>query len=132
MKTRILVIDDEAEFSSMLKAQLESAGYFLVREENDERRAQTTAREFGPDLVLLDVMMPNLEGSEVAAIIRNDRHLRNIPVLFLTALVSEADAPEGSYTSGGHTFLPKSLPLAKLVECISSALNHGRPAVAAV
>ncbi len=132
MKTRILIIDDEPDFSSMLKAQLESAGYFLVQEENNEQHAVRAAREFGPDLVLLDVMMPNLEGSEVASMIRGDRNLRNTPILFLTALVSEDDAPAGSYTSGGNTFLPKSLPLAKLIECISATLNDRRPAAAGV
>lgn len=126
MKTRILLVDDEPEFSSMLRAHLESAGYFLVREENDEMQALTTAREFGPDLILLDVMMPRLEGSEVAAMVRLDRQLRDTPVLFLTALVSEADAPGGSYSSGGHTFLPKSLPIAKLIECITQTLTANR------
>jgi CheY-like chemotaxis protein len=132
MKTRILLIDDEPEFSSMLRAHLESAGYFLVREENDEMQALATAREFGPDLILLDVMMPRLEGSEVAAMVRKDRQLRETPILFLTALVSEADAPTGSYSSGGNTFLPKSLPIAKLIECITQTLAGSRPAALAV
>lgn len=132
MKTRILLIDDEPDFSSMLKAHLESAGYFLVREENDETHALTTAREFGPDLILLDVMMPRLEGSEVAGMMRKDRQLRDTPILFLTALVSEAEAPSGSYTSGGHTFLPKSLSIARLIECIGQALAVKHPAAVAV
>src|SRR4051794_27986921 len=117
MKTRILLIDDEPEYSSMLRAHLELAGYFLVQEENDETRALAAAREFGPDLIILDVMMPRLEGSEVAAMIRRDRQLCDTPVLFLTALVSEEDAPQGSYSSGGHVFLPKSMPMAKLIDC---------------
>ena len=132
MKTRILLIDDEPEFSSMLKAHLESAGYFIVCEENDETCAISTAREFGPDIILLDVMMPHLEGSEVAGMIRKDRQLRETPILFLTALVSEAEAPNGSYSSGGHVFLPKSLPTAKLIECINQALSATRTAVVAV
>src|SRR4051794_26976596 len=111
MKTRILLIDDEPEYTSMLRAHLESAGYFHVREKNNETHAITVAREFGPDIVLLDVMMPRLEGSEVAGLFRADRQLRDTPVLFLTALISEADAPKGSYSSGGHVFLPKSLPI---------------------
>jgi CheY-like chemotaxis protein len=130
MKTRILLVDDEPEFSSMLRAHLESAGYFLVHEENEETHALTTAREFGPDIILLDVMMPRLEGSEVAAMLRKDRQLRDTPVLFLTALVSEADAPGGSYSSGGNTFLPKSLPIAKLIECINATLAARQPAAA--
>ncbi len=128
MKTRILIVDDESEFSSMLKAQLEMAGYFEVAEENNETRAVRAAREFGPDVILLDMMMPNLEGSEVAAMIRADRHVRDIPILFLTALVSEADAPSGSYTSGGNTFLPKSSSMPNLIDCIGQAVQAARSA----
>jgi CheY-like chemotaxis protein len=128
MKTRILVVDDEPEFSSMLKASLESGGYFEVAEENNETHAVNTARVFGPDLILLDVMMPHLEGSEVATMIREDRQLKDTPVLFLTALVSEADAPTGSYSSGGNTFVPKSLPLDRLMECINQAIGERRAA----
>ena len=129
MKTRILVIDDEPEFSSMLRANLELAGYYQVLEENDEMRALATAREFEPDLILLDVMMPNMEGSEVASMIRADRNLRDTPLLFLTALVSEADAPNGTYNSGGNTFMPKSLPIPELMDCIVETLKESRNAV---
>ncbi|HET6252015.1 MAG TPA: response regulator [Tepidisphaeraceae bacterium] len=128
MKTRILIIDDEAEYSSMLKAHLESLGYYEVAEENDETRSLATAHEFGPDLILLDVMMPNLEGSEVAAMIRHDSQLHETPILFLTALVSESDAPCGSYRSGGNVFLPKSLPIDRLMECIGQTIAEGRGA----
>ena len=132
MKTRILVVDDESEFTSMLKANLELAGFYQVAEENNETRAVGTAREFGPHLILLDVMMPHLEGSEVATLIREDRHLRDTPVLFLTALVSEADAPNGSYNSGGNTFVPKSLSIDRLMECINQAISDRRGAEVAV
>ena len=89
------------------------------------------AREFGPDLVLLDVMMPRLEGSEVAAMIRADRQLHDVRrSFFLTSLVSEADAPGGSYISGGHVFLPKSLPIVRLIECINQSLAEQLPIAA--
>ena len=128
MKTRILVVDDEPEFSSMLKANLESAGYFDVAEENDANRAVTTAREFAPDVILLDIMMPDLEGNEVAAKIREDPLLRDTPLFFLTALISELDAPKGSYTSGGNTFVTKSLPVDRLVQFIKDVINERRRA----
>ena len=128
MKTRILIVDDEPDYSAMLKAHLESLGYYEVAEENNETRAVSAAREFRPDLILLDVMMPNLEGSEVAAKIRQDCQLRDTPILFLTSLVSEADAPCGSYRSGGNIFLPKSLPIDRLLDCISQAVADGTDA----
>lgn len=126
MKKRILVVDDESEFTSMLKLSLESHGYFEVREENDARNARAAAREFDPDLVVLDIMMPSMEGNEVAAALKADAMTRDVPVIFLTALVSREDAPTGSYSSGGHTFLPKDIRIEKLIRCIDEAITrHG-------
>jgi DNA-binding response OmpR family regulator len=132
MKTRILLIDDESDYTGMMKSRLESAGYFDVFEENDETRALKTAREFGPDIILLDVMMPHLDGSEVAEKFRADRLLCNVPVLFLTSLVSEDDAPDGACSNGGYTFLPKSLAIDKLIDCIGQAVNVSRRTPVAV
>ena len=126
MKTRILVVDDESEFTSMIKASLESAGYYVVAEENDEGRAVTTSREFGPDLILLDIMMPQIEGNEVAEMIRQHPELQNIPILFFSALISELDAPKGSYTSGGNTFVAKSLSIDRLMSCINDVVEDHR------
>jgi len=98
MKKRILVVDDEPDFTSMLRLTLESHGYFEVREENDADRARAAVREFDPDVVLLDIMMPGMEGSEVAAALKADPVTRDVPVIFLTALVSQADAPTGTTT----------------------------------
>ena len=123
MKTRILIIDDEADFSHWMKRNLEANGYFDVREENEPAQALAAAREFGPDVVLLDVMMPETEGSEVAARLQRDPFLRDVPVLFLTDLVSGREAPAGACSSGGRTFLPKSIPLAKLIACIDQRLR---------
>jgi two-component system OmpR family response regulator len=128
MKTRILVVDDEPDFTSLLKMSLEAAGYYEVREENDATCAVSAAREFGPDLIVLDVMMPDLDGSEVAALVRRDVLVRDTPLVFLTALICESDAPRGAYTSGGNTFLPKSLPLPKLLDCIEATLRDSRTA----
>ena len=130
MKTRIFVIDDESDFTQMLRASLEAAGYYHVGEENDASRAVEAARWFDPDLILLDVMMPHLEGSEVAAMLRADPVLCNTPVLFLTALVSSSEAACGSYSSGGHTFLPKDIRMDRLIDCIEQALAPEAVAVA--
>jgi CheY-like chemotaxis protein len=122
MKKRILVIDDEPDFTYMLKLSLESMGYYRVGVENEATRALRTAREFAPDLIVLDIMMPGLDGSEVAARIRTDPYLRDVPVLFMTALVSHREARGGSCSSGGQTFLPKTLGTGKLIECIEEKL----------
>jgi CheY-like chemotaxis protein len=130
MKTRILVVDDEPDFTHLLKVTLEAEGYYEVREENDAAAALSAAREFGPDLVVLDIMMPEMDGDEVAARLRNDPFLRDVPVIFMTALVSRQEAPEGTCQSGGQTFLPKDTPVDKLVECIEQKLQKSALAMA--
>jgi len=130
MKKRILVVDDEPEFTNVLRQSLESHGYYEVREENDAENARAAAREFDPDVVLLDIMMPEMEGSEVAAVLKQDPLTRDVPVIFLTALVSRDDAPTGSCSSGGHTFLPKDIRLEKLIRCIEDKIAHQQVAAA--
>ena len=124
MKKRILVVDDEPDFTNLLKLTLESHGYYEVREENDAEAARAAAREFDPDLVVLDIMMPQLDGSEVAAALKQDPMTREVPVIFLTALVSKEDAPMGTCSSGGHTFLPKDIRLEKLMRCIEDKIGQ--------
>ena len=128
MKKRILVVDDEPEFTNLLKLSLESHGYYEVREENDAEHARSAAREFDPDVVVLDIMMPDMEGNEVAAALKADPVTRDVPVIFLTALVSQADAPLGACSSGGHTFLPKDIRVDKLIRCIEDKISKGEAA----
>jgi putative two-component system response regulator len=131
MKKRILVVDDEPDFTNMLRLTLESHGYFEVREENDADHARAAAREFSTDVVLLDIMMPDMEGSEVAAALKADPVTRDVPIIFLTALVSQADAPTGTCSSGGHTFLPKDIRVDRLIRCIEDKIHQHDVAVAA-
>jgi CheY-like chemotaxis protein len=128
MKKRILVVDDEPDFTNMLRLTLESHGYYEVREENDAEAARAAAREFDPDLVVLDIMMPQLDGSEVAAALKQDPMTREVPVIFLTALVSREDAPMGTCSSGGQTFLPKNIRIEKLIACIEDKIGKAQPA----
>jgi len=132
MKKRILVVDDEPEFTNLLKLSLEAHGYYEVMEENDADNVRAAARAFDPDLVLLDIMMPDQDGSEVAAALKADPITRAVPIIFLTALVSSEDAGKGgaACTSGGNTFLPKHIRLDKLMHCIDEKLRHKEPVLA--
>src|SRR5437867_1699818 len=118
-KKRILIIDDEASFTRMVKLNLEKTGAFEVQEENRASCALAAAREFKPDLILLDVIMPSMDGGDVAAQIRNDRSLRGTPIVFLTATVSQREAGEGGLNSGGALFLAKPVSLETLINCIN-------------
>lgn len=86
-RTRILVVDDEAAMTRMVRRNLERTGRFEVREENHAKRAVEAALAFQPQLVLLDVLMPEMDGRQVADAMREQASLADVPVLFLSALV---------------------------------------------
>jgi DNA-binding response OmpR family regulator len=121
MKTRILIVDDESEFTHMLRVHLEADGYYEVQEENDATNALMAAREFEPDLIILDIMMPELEGSDVAAKFRETSQFARTPIIFMTALVT-GNETMGSTQPGCQTFLPKSTPTERLIDCIEEKL----------
>lgn len=119
---RILIIDDEASFTRMVRLNLEQTKRYVVREENRAPHAMTTAREFKPDLILLDVIMPGMDGGELANRIKADLAFKDVPVIFLTATVSKKEAADGVFT-GGYLFLPKPVGLKNLVECMENAFT---------
>src|SRR5690242_18348099 len=120
-KPRILIIDDNPGFTRAAKLVLEKTGGYLVCEENDAMKAHQTAQSFKPDLILLDIAMPQTDGGEVAARIESDPALHKIPVVFLTALVTETETKSGLRIEG-HSFLSKPISLAELIEGIEGNL----------
>jgi CheY-like chemotaxis protein len=122
-KPRILLVDDEESFTRV--TQLTLADYD-IEVENDSARALATARSFQPDLILLDVMMPNFDGGDVAAQIRADPDLKDVPVIFLTALVTQKESVRRP-VMGGYAFIAKPVTPEKLAENIEKYLgNAGR------
>ena len=98
---RILVVDDEAAFTRLLKINLESTRRYLVQVENDPTLALPAALDFHPELVLLDVMMPGIDGGDVVNRFRQHPDLRQIPVIFLTAAVRHAEVDAAHHGTGG-------------------------------
>jgi len=122
-KIRILVIDDEASVTRGVKLNLEVLGTYEVRAENHPRAAVQTAREFRPDLILLDVMMPEMDGGEVAAQFQEDPLLKGIPIVFLTAIVAKAETHGHEARIGGQNYLAKPVDLAELTRAIETHLK---------
>ncbi|SRR5581483_9355616 len=120
-KKRILIVDDEPGFTRLLKLTLERTGNFLVREENDGMHALETAREFMPDLILLDIVMPKIDGGDVARQIQRDMKLKNAKIVFLTAIVSKNEATPG-HLIGGFPFMAKPVSLDALTKFIDANL----------
>jgi CheY-like chemotaxis protein len=90
MKKRILVVDDDKGITSMAKKCLEASGLYEVQEETLAEHCIEAAREFLPDLILLDWKMPVLNGAEVAAVLKKEPNLWNIPILFITGFGTRA------------------------------------------
>jgi DNA-binding response OmpR family regulator len=122
-KKRILVVDDEPTFTRLLKLNLEAAGDYEVREEHAGNRVMTAVDEFKPDLILLDVVMPDLDGASVGTQLKEQEKLRGIPVVFVTAIVSRDEVGPQGNVIGDHLFIAKPVKVKELVECIEQQLG---------
>jgi CheY-like chemotaxis protein len=120
-RRRILIVDNDPNTTHLVKVLLERTGRYLVLEENDATKAHQSARNFRPDLILLDVVMPETDGGEVAAQVEADPELHNTPIVFLTALVTRAEAKSGLHIQG-HPFLAKPVSIPELINAIEQHL----------
>ena len=116
-KAKILIVDDDARLSTLMRAILVRGGY-ETREENRSFAALTAAREFRPDLILLDVDMPGKDGGTVAAELRMDPTLARTPIIFVTSLVGKGE----SGMRGGERFLAKPVIPADLLVAVGQVL----------
>jgi two-component system, OmpR family, response regulator len=123
-KTRILVVDDEEQLTKMLKLNLERTGNYEIRTENLATNAINAAREFNPDLILLDIMMPDLSGEVIAQQILDDEELRDIKIIFLTALVTKSELETKGSEVAGRTFIAKPVKIDELIACIEEQLEN--------
>lgn len=117
-KPKILIVDDEKGFTKLTKLAMTE---FEVREENNATRALETARSFQPDLILLDVVMPDMDGGDIAAQIKADPALKTVPIVFLTAIVTEKETAKRQ-SFGGYPFISKPVTPEKLAENIRKHL----------
>jgi two-component system OmpR family response regulator len=123
VKKRILVIDDEVDFSQLLKLSLEQTGDFQVRVANTCREGLAAAEESAPDLILLDVMLPDMDGGEVAARLRAHPKWCQVPIIFLTAAVRRAEVSSRNGRIGGLPFIAKPVDLPELINCLNRHLS---------
>ena len=122
-KTRILVVDDEPNCSRLVRLILEKTERFEVRVENRSALAVSAAREFRPDLILCDVDMPGKDGGEVARDFQAVAEFRAVPLVFLTSLISRAEAGEHGSVRAGMRFLAKPVNPTMLVDTVDLVLT---------
>ena len=120
-KRRILIVDDDANSTRLVKILLERSGPYLVLEENDPTKADQTAHSFKPDVILLDIVMPKMDGGELATQIEADRDLHDTPIIFLTALVTLSETKSGLHVQG-HPLIAKPINIPELIEAIEKHL----------
>ncbi len=116
----ILIVDDEAPIRSLLRQQLQAEGY-KVREAKDGREAIALVKQQTPDLVILDVRMPEMSGFDVAAVLKNDPHSMGVPIIIL----SVEEEQERGYRLGVDRYLTKPIKTDELNHEIRFLLSQG-------
>jgi CheY-like chemotaxis protein len=118
-KKRVLLIDDESGFTNIMRLSLPA---YDVLAENNPAHAVETAKKFKPDIIFLDVIMPDLDGGTIAAQLKEVPALRKVPVIFLTAIVSTGET-KSKHEIGGYEFLAKPVSRDQIVNCIKKHLG---------
>ena len=121
--SRILIVDDENVTTRLLRMTLEQTGKYEVRAENDPRLVVAAALEFRPHLIVLDVIMPDMDGGDVAAALKENAELCKVPVVFLTATVRKSEVDEHGGMMGGYPFLAKPASTQVITQFIDKHLG---------
>jgi DNA-binding response OmpR family regulator len=120
-KRKILVVDDEVDLVKTIKFSLELEGYKVLVSYNGED-ALNQARKENPDLLLLDIMLPKLDGYKVCRLLKFDEQYKHIPILMMTAKTQEKDKLMGKET-GANEYITKPFDMEELMEKVKTYLN---------
>ena len=123
-KTLILIVDDTPDTLSILNESLDQAGMSTLVA-LDGKQALRSAQSITPDLILLDAIMPILDGFETCRLIKEDPNLKNIPIIFMTGL-SDTESIVKGFESGGTDYLTKPINTAELIARIHTHLHNSR------
>ena len=122
MPKTILVVDDEPGSVLMFESILKKRGYYVILASDGDEAIQK-ARKEKPHLILLDIMMPKMDGTEVAMTLRQDEATKHIPIFFITALVAPDDKIESS-TGFSNPVFAKPVNLAELLDKIKKEIGE--------
>ena len=122
-KKRILYIDDEKDFLWLTKMRLEKSGEFEVITTTDPEEGIELAKKLQPGLILLDAIMPGLDGGRVAEILLDNVQTKRIPIIFYTSLINDLRTENGRLQKiGGRDFIPKNTGRQELLSCVRKVL----------
>ena len=120
-KTKLLLVDDNAPYLRMLSLNLKNLGFEVLATSNP-LEAHRLAREFAPDVVLLDVVMPQQDGGDLFNVLRADPAFKKTPILFVTAASTKVTQ------NSGMIFIPKPVKMEILLAEIQKAMTAAKPA----
>lgn len=130
-KPRVLIVDDDFSLSRLVGMLLDKTGRYEARVENRSQDALKVAKEFKPDIFLLDVDMPEKDGGQVARELRSDPAFAKKPIVFITSLVSAAEAGSSGIIRGGQHYLAKTTDVTVISRCIDQMLAASAAGVVA-
>jgi CheY-like chemotaxis protein len=120
----VLIVDDEEEFCFLVKKNLESTGAYQVFSAHNGEDGIMLARLKHPDIILLDVMMPDMNGPDVSELLKKDERTRAIPIVFLTAIVKKEEIGVTPMRSiGAHWYIAKPVSTEELIQSIVGVLS---------
>ena len=120
-KKKILIIDDEENFCNLVKKNVEKTNEFEVYTATNGDDGIKLIKEIKPDLILLDIIMPGLDGGDVVSLIRGDESIKDTPIVFLTSLIREDEA--GASFTKGYSLLAKTATVGELIVCIKENIR---------
>ena len=119
---KILVVDDEEKFTKLYSTILMKEGYEVVTA-SGAQKGFDLAVSTQPNLILLDIVMPSVDGAEALKTLSEDARTKHIPVIFLTSLIKEGEADDAQGEVGGREYISKSAPIDKIVARVKQALS---------
>jgi CheY-like chemotaxis protein len=122
-RSRILIIDDEEDFCEFVKWSLEQTGRFEVLISTDGPSGIALAQIEEPELILLDMRMPQMNGAEVADHLLHNDGTRDIPIAFITGLLLKEEVSERSGYIHGFPFITKPLTKEELIQQVNSVFQ---------
>lgn len=126
-KLKILLIDDEEDFCYFVKLNLENTGKFEVLTTTSGAKGIIIASKEQPDLILLDILMPEMSGGQVAEKLRDSHKAAHIPILFITAIASRQHVQSEEGVIGGRQFIAKPVTPPELMAKIAGFLAKHQP-----
>lgn len=124
-RKKILLVDDEEDFCFFLKNSIEAGKEFQVITATEGEKGIDLARREKPELILLDIIMPEMSGENVAEILSKDTQTKQIPIIFLTGIVTQEEMgfEKSTQAIGGRNFIAKTVGPEKIINCIKEILK---------